>query len=277
MSTFPPKGLSIVVIDESGAPVANADATLLAKSLQPYGGAPIAPARSGPRALFMKAHVSSYTTKKGTFVPEHDDKRAAATPKPAASSGYKRVKTNNEGNGFHGEASEQYFREKHGVDHDSGGLPESEHIAARKHADDKFSEVANNLVKHGVVKDHESAQKYLDSTSGRHLHDSLPRAKDGKGTASYSNAHEIPWIKKDAHRMGLAPSKPKASPVPASPYDAAQKEVLDKIHPKYHAPAKSMFGEMKAGEDEEEAASKYHFGAHTPDVHSIMDKHGINH
>ncbi len=39
----------------------------------------------GERLLFFKAHVKAYTTKKGTYVAEHDDKRASAKPKqPAA-------------------------------------------------------------------------------------------------------------------------------------------------------------------------------------------------
>lgn len=38
----------------------------------------------GQAQALLKAHISGYTRKDGTFVKEHDDGRAAAKPKPAA-------------------------------------------------------------------------------------------------------------------------------------------------------------------------------------------------
>lgn len=89
---------------------------------------------------------------------EADDKPAPIT------------KTQNEGNGFHGEAFTSHFRKVMGDEYNLHNAPEGTHAAAWKHADKQFSDAAHHLVKNGHFKDHEQARKFLDSRDGRHLH-----------------------------------------------------------------------------------------------------------
>lgn len=86
----------------------------------------------------------------------------AAKPAPVA-------KTQNEGYGFHGEARNSHLQANVGENYDREAT-EAQHVAAKGHADKQFAEAANHLVDKGHFKDHDEATKFLDSKSGRHLH-----------------------------------------------------------------------------------------------------------
>jgi len=133
-------------------------------------------------ALLAKAHIDQYVRKDGAVVQAHDDSRQAAAPKPATV-----VKTRNEGQGFHGEAYSHHLRQKHGPDNYMDNATEQDHVAARAHADKLFSSTANKLVQAGHFGSHEDAREYLDSKSGRHLHNQAP---DG-------DISKVGWLAKD--------------------------------------------------------------------------------
>ena len=94
-----------------------------------------------------KSHVSGYTKKDGTVVQEHEDSRS------------KKIITNNEGYGYHGEA--YMAPREHGMGEHSSSI-----------ADEHFHEAAKAVMKHGNV-DATDARNYLDSAFGRHLHDEV--------------------------------------------------------------------------------------------------------
>lgn len=132
------------------------------------------------------------------MVQSHDNGRQAAAQKPAAPA----VRTRNEANGFHGEAYSHFLRKKHGPDNYMDAASEQDHIDAKAHAGKKFSEAAHSLVQAGHFGNHDEARDYLDSTSGRHLHN---EAGDG-------DVSKVGWVAKDvknkktvqAHHEGQA-------------------------------------------------------------------------
>lgn len=140
-----------------------------------------------PARLLAKAHVAGYTRKDGAFVREHDDKRKATPRAKKASTAKTAVKTNNEGWGFHGEASNSYIRKKYDPDFDHGHASESDINEARAHADRMFQGAADHLVQAKHFDNHEQARDYLDSRNGRHLHDS---SDDGEISG-------VKWLAKD--------------------------------------------------------------------------------
>jgi hypothetical protein len=129
----------------------------------------------------LKAHVSAFTRKDGTYVAEHDDKRQGAAPAAP------KVQTRNEGYGFHGEAYQHHLRETVGGEDYFTDAKEKDHVDARAAADTKFSNTAHQLVQAGHFNNHDDARDYLDSRSGRHLHDEAP---DG-------DISKVGWIAKD--------------------------------------------------------------------------------
>jgi hypothetical protein len=152
----------------------------------------------------LKAHVKSYTRKDGAFVQEHDDKRQAAAPNPAAPE----VRTRNSDFGFHGEAVTHHLRSKLGPDNYYSDAKESDLIEANSAAKKKFSAAANHLVQAGHFDSHDAARDYLDSKSGRHLHNAAP---DG-------DISKVGWLAKDVknHKaMGGVEAGMKATAKPA--------------------------------------------------------------
>lgn len=138
--------------------------------------------------LLVKARVKAHTRKDGTFVQAYDNSRTASisgSTKPVRSS--PTVRTKNDTYGFYGEASNQYLREKLGADDWLNAATEKDWLNARKAADKKFAMAASTLVSEGYFKSAEEARDYLDSKSGRHLHDAAP---DG-------NITSVPWLEKD--------------------------------------------------------------------------------
>lgn len=97
------------------------------------------------------------------------------------------TKSGNEDYGFHGEAVNEHLRSKHGADDYYSKSTEKDHIEAKAAAEKKFSASAHQLVQAGHFDKHEHARDYLDSTSGRHLHDAAP---DG-------DVSKVGWLAKD--------------------------------------------------------------------------------
>lgn len=185
----------------------------------------------------LKAHVQSYTRKDGTFVKEHDDTRQAAAPKAAGMSkkAAPEVMSRNTDYGFHGEAVNHHLRSKLGPDNYYSDAKESDHIEARNAAKKKFSEAAHSLVQAGHFKTHDEARDYLDSKSGRHLHNSAP---DG-------NITKVGWLAKDVKNYkatsefaaaSKSSEKPAQSAKPGAGYVAPQPgDVGHDEHQKYGA------------------------------------------
>lgn len=121
---------------------------------------------------------------------EPKKRRVAVTKKPKA----KTIKTENEGYGFHGEAQNQHFKEKHGPEYDYGKMGENDWKESREAADASFSDAANKLVDAGHFDSHEDARDYLDSRSGRHLHN---EAFDRHG----GDVTKVGWLAKDAKKF----------------------------------------------------------------------------
>lgn len=99
------------------------------------------------------------------------------------------IRSNNEGQGFHGEAMDAHIREQHGPDTYHGSLSEKDHTAAVEAGHKKFAEAADHLVSAGHFENHDQAREYLDSKHGRHLHDG----------ASFhgGDISKVAWLKKD--------------------------------------------------------------------------------
>lgn len=99
------------------------------------------------------------------------------------------IRSNNEGQGFHGEAMDAHIREQHGPDTYHGSLSEKDHTAAVEAGHKKFAEAADHLVSAGHFENHDQAREYLDSKHGRHLHDG----------ASFhgGDLSKVAWLKKD--------------------------------------------------------------------------------
>lgn len=170
------------------------------------------PARLGADVM-AKANVAGYTRKDGVFVKEHDSGKAAKKPKASSSSkgGVPATKTENEGWGFHGGASESYLREKHGPDFDHSNASSKDISDARAHADKKFQGAADHLVQAKHFDNHEQARDFLDSRYGRHSHDEL--GPDGDISKNRWLGHYVKLHKKEA---GIDSTAKAGSTKPAS-------------------------------------------------------------
>lgn len=113
-------------------------------------------------ALKKKASGVSDMKEAAPSKPVHADSDSAQKKRPV------KVKSQNEDWGYHGEAYSQYIGERGS---DPISVTERQHNAAMKHAGEKFSDAANYLVDAGHFDKHDDARDFLDSKSGRHLHD----------------------------------------------------------------------------------------------------------
>lgn len=110
------------------------------------------------------------------------------------------VKSKNEGNGFHGEASNAHLRKKYGPDDYYDKASQSDNKEAAEHASRHFADAAHKLVEGGHFESHDKAGEYLDSRHGRHLHDAA--------SAHGGDVSKVPWLSKDVARFKKTGGKP---------------------------------------------------------------------
>jgi hypothetical protein len=171
-------------------------------------------------SLLTKAHVSAFTRKDGAFVAEHDDKRAAAKPKQAATHDEwaENVKATHGNVAFKKDAKSGAVHAWSGANHvgsyrfAQGGNPASHHVAAKPDAGRGIHHsVAAGLKDHLISGEHETFKKVAHHL-GHPEWKAAPSKSDLAGVdgKKLQEAHDHLYSGKELPQAESKPADPRA-------------------------------------------------------------------